>query len=200
MRNRIIDILSKKNFLHISDVLGHERRILSGFRDVYFDANQKEVYILVEKNESFSVEEIIEFETQISGFITIFADEVLAYNTNLILISPLGFYNSSSDIEKNDYMDLVNRYERDKFYCRKIFLDKSAQGKYEESELSILPFVDISFESIPCEQNDDEAELNQIFENKIDIFLELIKDNHESCLANIEKMFEIYETKGEEHE
>ena len=68
-------------------------------------------------------------------FIIWLGNKPLKYNINLILLCPLGL-GSKSKQDRQGIDEIIN-YERDKYYCRKIFIDVS-NPNFEE-ELLILP-------------------------------------------------------------
>lgn len=192
MINEVKEILETQGYLHRNKIYD-DPNILSGFNEVYIEPKKRELYILISKNVPFTYEEIKEYQQQVSGFITLYASEILAFNINLLLFSPIGYYNKK---EKDDYIDLVNSIERNKSYCRKIFLDTMAQDKDRKAELSILPFVPISFSETETDNNKEDSELDCIFSCKEDLYKELLKDKSDIRLEKILDCIEISK-KGE---
>jgi len=198
--DKVVSLLKQHGFLHMDDVIDQKLNLLQGFKNVYFDSAKSEVYIVVDKNEVFLADEIEEYETQISGFITLFANDVLTYNVNLVLISPIGFYEPHSTEKQLEYMALINRFERDKYFCRKIFLDKKSRGEKEIDELSILPFNKITIEENTDYQDDDESKLAEIFKQNNALLIELTKPVSEINIELVQNLLINSEDKGEKNE
>ena len=110
------------------------------FDNVLSNENDTELYIIEEKaNDAFSFEDIYAMEKRISSFIfTRPNKDSLKYNINLILICPI----------KEMDRKLVITLERNKYYCRKIFINSLLEGQDFENELNVLPFLPISH-SVP---------------------------------------------------
>ncbi|MGN4584298.1 hypothetical protein [Bacillus cereus group sp. MYBK228-1] len=108
---------------------------LLNFDHVYLNKTETELYILIEKDTVFTHRDIKEYEKKMFNFIIWLGNKPLKYNINLILLCPLGLGSKSRQDRKG--IDEIINYERDKYYCRKIFIDVS-NPNFEE-ELLILP-------------------------------------------------------------
>lgn len=181
MISEVKEILKAQGYLHKSQVY-NSPHILSDLNEVYIEPKKRELYILINKDAPFSKEEIKTYQQQVSGFITLHADGILAFNINLLLFSPIGYYNKK---EKDEYIDLVNSIERNKSYCRKIFLDTMAKGVDRRAELSILPFVPISFSEIETNLEQDDIQFDRIFCNQEQLYEELLKNRTELSIEKI---------------
>jgi hypothetical protein len=114
--------------------------LLPSFDHVYVDAEEKEAYILVEKDSIFSNEEIQQYVDEIVGFIALRPNETLKYNVNLIMVCPLNLKNKENYNYDPAYQ--IMSYEKDRYFFRKIFID--ACNPNIEEEINILPFMPIT--------------------------------------------------------
>lgn len=177
----MIELLLKNEYIHKENILRKDEMLLSQFEDVYFDKQQREMYIICEKQKFDFTEEsltnyIDQMETIISGFISIYADNVLSYNVNLVLLLPIGLYE-----EKPEYLEyrvtLISNYERDKYSCRKIFIDSTAKSEEEiERELNMLPFLRINSKQ-DSEPDNVEQKIKEILFNNEEFYNEMIKED-----------------------
>ncbi|MEX3748195.1 hypothetical protein [Lysinibacillus xylanilyticus] len=148
------------------------------FDRVFVDNDEKEVYIIEEKSNYFTVEEINEMENDILAFIQFLSNkESIKYNINLLLLCPLNAKDNRKEIT-----DLLS-FERSKYTCRKIILN-TANAEFEQ-ELAILP-------SFPININDNLSQekvdiLNDRIKIVVDeaIFQELLKETDEIDLEEI---------------
>ncbi|EPC8419161.1 hypothetical protein ACR3AO_001733 [Bacillus wiedmannii] len=109
---------------------------------IFINEKETELYIVEEKECLFTQEEIEAFNIKIAAFHTLMGNSSIRYNINLLLLCPLDLQNL--DKEREASVRKILGYERDKYNCRKIFLD-TANPNFEE-ELSILPSVPINVE------------------------------------------------------
>lgn len=140
-KNDITNIMAKFGFIQIDSKKGTESNFSSwknllSFESVFSDSCGREIYIIEEQIEKmFSKQTIIEMEDRVKAFI--FSrqnNDGIRYNINLILLCPI-------DKKSLEYKNIV-ALERDKYTCRKIFLNSNCQCI--QDELSILPFIPIS--------------------------------------------------------
>lgn len=106
------------------------------FKNVYSDKLQRELYILVENlDRIFNKEEIDDFQKKVARFIYSRPNnDALKFNINLVLICPFG-----EDISQ------VVSLERDKYYCRKIFINSGVTSEEDfMREVYTLPSIPIS--------------------------------------------------------
>ena len=183
MKSRLINLLKQygyEDFFHDKPEKMKTEHLLS-FKDNIFvykeDNKEKELYCIHEKKlssdkDSYKDElkqykkEIEELVQEIYGFTVLYGNQLLSYNSVLVLICN---FNPNLTEENGKFMAL---FEKNKYYCRKIFLNTSANvkqelpkkdskrkskvkiaeiqesseenNKKEHEELMILPFLDIS--------------------------------------------------------
>ncbi|MBY0029885.1 hypothetical protein ACQKJG_23225 [Priestia megaterium] len=102
------------------------------FDKVFISAEEKEIYIIEEKNSLFTKEEIDKMDEKILTFIQFLSNrDPIKYNINLLLLCPFPTEKNTKEI------NMILGYERSKYTCRKIFLDTS--NVEFQKELSILP-------------------------------------------------------------
>ncbi|MDF0736471.1 hypothetical protein [Bacillus pacificus] len=110
------------------------------FEFVFVNEVETELYIVEEKDSLFTYEEIEEFNIKIAAFLTFLGNSPIKYNVNLVLLCPLNLKNLDEEDERE--VRYILGHERNKYNCRKIFLDTANQN-FEE-ELSILPSLPIN--------------------------------------------------------
>ncbi len=137
----VIKELQRFGFIQIDNAIDKHydfdfRNELLHFDTIFSDKYGREIYIIEEQNEKiFSKEAIYKIEENIKAFIYSRPNnDGIRYNINLVLLCPI-------DKKTQEYNDIVN-LERDKYTCRKIFLDTECSNI--EEEMSILPFIPIS--------------------------------------------------------
>jgi len=165
MKDEVINILKIHQFVEYKPTLKNantqSEKLLLDFDEVY--SNGKEIYIVLENlEESFSDEQIRAYEDKVNSFLyTLSNNDGIKYNINLIMICPL-----------NENINILN-FERDKYICRKTFLNSQAENFMDE--IKLLPFIPIS--SII---EDFETDLSREME-----FLEEITGNNKKILDEL---------------
>lgn len=145
--NKLIAAEYKLKCYESSNENARVSKLLSLFEHVYFDANEREAYLLIEKANIFSPSEIDQLVDEIAGFITLRPNDILKYNINLVLLCPLQLYNNNA-INESDPKYKILSYEKDRYFCRKFLLD-TTNPNFEE-EIDLLPFmpVDVDFNQV----------------------------------------------------
>ncbi|ACK91498.1 hypothetical protein IRV08_18230 [Bacillus cereus] len=135
-------VRSKVQYNSESRKLEKEEYNILEFDFIFINEKETELYIIEEKESLFTHEEIEVFNVKIAAFHTLMGNSPIKYNINLLLLCPLHLQNL--DKEREASIRKILGHERDKYNCRKIFLD-TANSNFEE-ELSILPSIPIDVE------------------------------------------------------
>lgn len=112
------------------------------FKHIYINTAETEMYILCESKEAFTEKEIKEYEREIASFVIMVGNRPLAYNINLVLLCPLNL--KKNQLSVNSPISRLIDMERNRYYCRKIFLDTA--NRNSEEELVTLPFLPVKIE------------------------------------------------------
>ncbi|EJR78560.1 hypothetical protein PDQ31_14410 [Bacillus cereus] len=147
MLHKVIELLKQSGFqkkeyssykiIYNQETQEYEKEKISvlNFENVYVNITETELYILIEKEDVFTHQDIKSYEKKVFDFTIYLGNNPLRYNINLILLCPLELQNKSKRNVK-EINEIIN-YERDKYHCRKIFIDVSNVDF--EDELLILP-------------------------------------------------------------
>ncbi|OMD41115.1 hypothetical protein [Paenibacillus odorifer] len=170
------DIELKKHSMKFTDILK--------FDCIYADQEIREVFVIASKLKSvFTQEEIKNCEQEIANFINFHPSNSLRFNITLILLCPLNFTKKMKKIPA-DILDVLGS-EKDKYFCKKIFLDSTNPNA--EEELSILPLVPINI-SVKDKANGYSGITLKLKEFMNDeLFKELTKIEDEPDIEIIEK-------------
>ncbi|WP_342503623.1 hypothetical protein [Lysinibacillus sp. FSL L8-0126] len=148
------------------------------FDRVFVDNNEKEIYIIEEKLNYFTVEDINKMENDILAFIQFLSNkDSIKYNINLLLLCPLNAADKTKEITN------LLSFERSKYTCRKIILN-TANADFEQ-ELAILPSFPINLNHNLSKEKVDL--LNDRIKKVVDeaIFQELLREADEINLEEI---------------
>lgn len=111
------------------------------FEYVFSDKENKEVFIIQEKNKIYTKDEIKRYEEEVASFINFYPNNSLKFNITMVLLAPLNLEKKKSKKVSSDVLELLSS-EKDKYFCKKIVLD--SKNNNIDEELSILPLVPIN--------------------------------------------------------
>ncbi|AIQ34699.1 hypothetical protein R50345_08790 [Paenibacillus sp. FSL R5-0345] len=154
------------------------------FDYVFSDKENKEVFIIQEKNKIYTKDEIKRYEEEVASFINFNPHNSLKFNITMVLLAPLYLQMKKSKKVSFEVLELLSS-EKDKYFCKKIVLD-SKNSNFEE-ELSILPLVpiNISVKDKSNGYNGITLKLKEFINESV--FNELIKTQSIPDLQAIEK-------------
>lgn len=167
-----------------------EGELLSSFRHIFQDDKGRELYILEEKESMFTDRDLDRFHKEISGFITLSSNDVIKYNINLILLCPFG----KSLADKN----IINKYENNKYICRKIFLNTLNDNL--EEEINLLPLLRLNSNPIAIDEYEIKNSVIGILSNSADFYEELKKDIKIIDINKIKELLLTFSEEGDDRE
>ncbi|MDN4075852.1 ABC-three component system middle component 1 [Fictibacillus terranigra] len=186
---------SEKPFMKKSAIINSEgKREISEinilpFKHIFISQSQKEVYILEEKECLFTSNELEKMDNLILTFIQFLSNkDAIKYNINLVLLCPFNKKQDQKELQK------MLGFERNKYTCRKIFLDTSSKDFSEE--MAILPSFPLDVHLVLKSTQIDSLS-NKIKEVMDDnLYSALLKDAEELTLNQV---LVALNSKGEAH-
>ncbi|UPM56376.1 hypothetical protein [Gottfriedia acidiceleris] len=159
---------------------------LLSFKHIYINSKETEMYVICESKKIFIEEQIKEFEREIASFVIMLGNKPLAYNINLVLLCPLNL--KKNHLSENNHISKLIDIERDKYNCRKFFLD-TANRNFEE-ELDIIPSLALKIE-VDSSNLSYEQTIQKIQEDMHpELFKELIKNEDTPDLQQVLQVLE----------
>ncbi|MFB4165328.1 hypothetical protein ACE1TI_16345 [Alteribacillus sp. JSM 102045] len=128
-------MINKSQYNSETEKYEHKQVSILDFKNIFTNKNETEIYLIEEKDQLFINEEVDEFEKRVAGFIAFLGNNPLKYNINLLLLCPLNLQRKGK--KESEEINKLISYERNKYYCRKIFLDTANQNF--EDEMSLIP-------------------------------------------------------------
>lgn len=148
------------------------------FNKIFISQNQNELYILEEKECLFTPDELVKMDNLILTFIQFLSNkDAIKYNINLVLLCPFNKKKDQKELQK------MLGFERNKYTCRKIFLDTSSNDFREE--MAILPSfpLDVQFVLKSDQINSLSNKIKEIMDDHL--YTELIKDTDKLSLNQV---------------
>ncbi|MGG1629821.1 hypothetical protein [Rossellomorea sp. NRS-1567] len=174
----------EKHFMRKSAIINSEgkkeNRVINilPFNHIFISQSEKEVYILEENESLFTSKELMKMDNLILTFIQFLSNkDSIKYNINLILICPFNKKKDKKELQK------MLGFERNKYTCRKIFLDTSSKDFSEE--MAILPSFPLDVQLVLKSSQIDSLTNNikEIMDENL--FRVLLKDSEEISLDQV---------------